>query len=151
MRFISSVRHWYAINVNFHQIYQFIVQLLSSWNEFNTWERTEGGCVLFVAPDLSNLSSYCCKILLFLLTWWNKYYFTWRRSLLQREFYMFIVVYNKNSWEICLPEKKRFSYLLLLVLRSREMSRTHGVKHTRFVQSKGGKGFSSEYSTRLFS
>ena len=76
LRFISSVRYWYAFKVNFHQIYWFIIQLFSSWNEFNTWESKEGGRALFFAPDLSNFGSYCCKISLFLSTWWNKYYFT---------------------------------------------------------------------------
>ena len=60
----------------------------------------ECGRVLFVPPDLSGFGSFCWKISLFFPTWWNKYYFTWKD--LYREFYMFIVVCNKNSWKICL-------------------------------------------------
>lgn len=121
MRFISSVRYWYTIKVNFHQIYWFIVQLISRWNEFNTWESKEGGCVMLIAPDLSNFVSYCYKILLLLPTRWNNYYFTWRRYFLQREFYMFIVVCKKSSWKICLPEEKKFFiFIVAYVWRRRE-------------------------------
>ena len=61
LRFISSLRYWFAVKVNFYQIYRLIVQLFSSWNEFNTWESTEGGRVLFVTPDLSNLVAIAVK------------------------------------------------------------------------------------------
>ena len=74
----------------------------------------EGGCVLSVTLDLSNFGSFCCKILLFLPIWWNKYYFTWRRCLLQREFYMFIIVCNKSLWEICLPGAKKFFMFIVM-------------------------------------
>ena len=148
LRFISSVYYWYAIKVSFHQMYQFIVHLFSSWNEFDTWESTEGRCVLFVVPDLSNFGSYCCKISLFLPTWRNKYYFTWRRCLLQREFYIFNVVCNKRSWEIRFPQEKNFFiFVVAYVWRCREMTRTNWIKNARFVQSKGSKSFSSKYAS----
>ena len=62
--FISSVCYWFAVKVNFHQIYQLIVQLFSGWNEFDTWESMEGRLVLFVTPDFLILvdiaaKSYC--------------------------------------------------------------------------------------------
>ena len=48
--------------------------------------------------------------------------------------YMFIVVCDKTSREICLPEEKEFFiFIVAYVWRCREMSRTHRIKHTRFV------------------
>ena len=47
----------------------------------------ECGRVLLVPPDLSGFGSFCCKISLFFPSWWNKYYFTWKRSL-QRILYV---------------------------------------------------------------
>ena len=58
--------------------------------------------------------------MLLLLNWWNKYYFTWRRCLLHREFYMFIVVCDKSSWEICYQRKRSFLCLLLLMCQDVE-------------------------------
>ena len=140
--------HRYAIKVNFHQFYRFIVQLFSSWNEFNDLQSTQGRCAPFVVPDLSNFGSYCSKISLFLPNWWNKYYFTWRRCLLQREFYIFNVVCNKRSWEIRFPQEKNFFiFVVAYVWRCREMTRTNWIKNARFVQSKGSKSFSSKYAS----
>ena len=61
MRFVSPVRYWYAVKVNFHQIYQFIVQMFSSWNEFDTWESTKDGLVVF--DVLCSCRCWICLIL----------------------------------------------------------------------------------------
>ena len=61
LRFVSPVRYWYAVKVNFHQIYQFIVQMFSSWNEFDTWESTKDGLVVF--DVLCSCRCWICLIL----------------------------------------------------------------------------------------
>ena len=53
---------------------------------FKTWQYGVRTCT-FVPPDLSGFGSFCWKISLFFPTWWNKYYFTWKRSL-QRVLYV---------------------------------------------------------------
>ena len=150
--------HFLTSKVFAYWFYCYMVHSLTSRNDGSTegstkgyTGSTDGRLFLFVAPDLSNFGSFCCKTSVFLPTWRNKYCFTWRRCLMHREFYMFIVVCNKSSWEICLPEEKEcFVFIVAYVWRCREMSRAHRIKQTRFVQPKGIKGFSSEY-TKSFS
>ena len=65
-----------------------------------------------------------------------------KMRVLHREFYMFIVFCDKSSWEICLPEEKEFLiFIVVYVWRCQEMSRTHRIKHTRFVNQKRLKVF----------
>ena len=74
-------------------------------------------------------------------TWWNKYYFTWR-CLLRREILMFIVLSDKSSWEICLPEEKEFFiFIVAYVWWCWEMSRTHRSNKQDLFHQNGLKNF----------